>query len=92
MFRILFDGLLSAGLYILVISLGFKRPVISGLILSFSTFIGILAMPSYFLEGHTFQSNAVVRVAFIAYFMVQAGAAVLYFISARSEKPVSNST
>ena len=83
LFGLLLELAGSAAVYILILAAGAKKPVISGVLLLFFTIIGFLAMPSYFMPGHSLDGNSIARVVFIGLLGIQATAAVLFFLSAR---------
>ena len=83
LFGLLLDLAGSAAVYILILAAGAKKPVISGILLLFFTILGIMAMPSYFMPGHSLDGNSIARVVFIGLLAIQAAAAVLFFLSVR---------
>ncbi|AKG53031.1 hypothetical protein DGWBC_0344 [Dehalogenimonas sp. WBC-2] len=74
----------SAAVYVLILAAGSKRPYISGILLLISVVIGTMAMPSYFLSGHSLEGNGIAGVAFVLLLLFQAVAAVLLILSSRT--------
>ncbi|WP_145925484.1 hypothetical protein [Dehalogenimonas formicexedens] len=79
---ILFQGTISAGVFGLIVYTGFKKPVISGIVLALFMIVGI----GYFVSPRSHEVN-IFEDLVVAFFIAAQGIAmVLYFISAKPGK------